>query len=84
MKEYVSISTLIKVYNAMILSHFDYCSLVWDECADHLLKPGSHISPMVGDSLSVVIHEENSQRILCMSNYRQWASPTSATYENQA
>ena len=28
MKEYVSISTLIKVYNAIILSHFDYCSLV--------------------------------------------------------
>ena len=25
MKEYVSISTLIKVYNAIILSHFDYC-----------------------------------------------------------
>ena len=27
MKEYVSISTLIKVYNAIIQSHFDYCSL---------------------------------------------------------
>ena len=37
MKEYVPISTLIKVYNAIILSHFDYCSLVWDECADYLL-----------------------------------------------
>ena len=37
-KEYVSTSTLIKVYNAIILSHFDYCSLVWDECADYLLK----------------------------------------------
>ena len=37
-KEYVSTSTLMKVYNAIILSHFDYCSLVWDECADYLLK----------------------------------------------
>ena len=35
MREYVPIPTLIKVYNA--ISHFDYCSLVWDECADYLL-----------------------------------------------
>ena len=28
--------------------------------AEQSLKPGSHISPMVGDSLSVVIQEENS------------------------
>jgi hypothetical protein len=34
-KEYVSKFTLIKVYNAIILSHFDYCSLVWDNCADY-------------------------------------------------
>ena len=37
-KEYVSTSTLIKVYNAIILSHFHYSSLVWDECADCLFK----------------------------------------------
>ena len=37
-KEYVSTSTLIKVYNVIILSHFDYCSLVWDECVDYLLQ----------------------------------------------
>jgi hypothetical protein len=37
-KEYVFTSTLIIVYNAIILSHFDYCSLVWDECEDYLLK----------------------------------------------
>ena len=42
------------------------------------------MSPMVGDLLSVVIRGENSQRILLMSNHRQWTSPTSATYENQA
>ena len=39
---------------------------------------------MVGDALSVVIQGENSQRILLISNHRQWTSPTSATYENQA
>ena len=37
MKECVSISTLIKFYNA-IIPRFDYCSLVWDECADYLLQ----------------------------------------------
>ncbi len=29
--------TLIKVYNAIILPHFDYCSLVWSNCSDYLL-----------------------------------------------
>ena len=48
------------------------------------LKPGSHMSPMVSDSLSVLIQVKNSQRISLMSNHRQWTSPMSATYENQA
>ena len=30
MKAFVPQSTLISVYNAIILPHFDYCSLVWD------------------------------------------------------
>ena len=30
MKAFVPQSTLISVYNSIILSHFDYCSLVWD------------------------------------------------------
>ena len=29
-----------------------------------VLKPGSHMSPMIGESLSVTIQGENSQRIL--------------------
>ena len=46
-------------------------------------KPGCHISSKVGDSLSVIIQGENSQRILLMNNHRQWNSPISTTYENQ-
>ena len=42
------------------------------------------MSPMIGESLSVTIQGENSQRILLMSNHKQWSSPMSATYENQA
>ena len=50
----------------------------------HKLKPSSHKSPMIGESLSVTIQGENSQRILLMSSHKQWSSPMSATYENQA
>ena len=50
------------------------------------LKLGSHMSPIVGDLLSVIIEGKNSQsqRISLMSNHRQWTSPMSATHENQA
>ena len=42
------------------------------------------MSPMIGESLSVTIQGENSQRILLMSSHKQWSSPMSATDENQA
>ena len=34
------------------------------------LKPGSHMSPMIGEALSVTIQGENSQRILLMSSHK--------------
>ena len=37
-KKFVPQSTLLKIYNAIVLSHFDYCSLVWDNCSDYLLN----------------------------------------------
>ena len=37
MRKVVPKTTLIKVYNAIILPHFDYCSLVWDNCSDYLI-----------------------------------------------
>ena len=39
-KEYVPTSTIIKVYNAIILSHFDYCNLV--KCCDCIVKVNKH------------------------------------------
>ncbi len=36
-KKFVPQSTLLKIYNAIVLSHFDYCSLVWDNCSDYQL-----------------------------------------------
>ena len=40
----------------------------WPCCISVYKKPGSHMSPMIGESLSVIIQGENSQRILLMSN----------------
>ena len=31
-KSFVSRNTLKMIYNALILPHFDYCSLVWSNC----------------------------------------------------
>ena len=39
---------------------------------------------MIGELLLVTIQGENSQRILLVSSHKQWSSPMSATYENQA
>ena len=72
--------------NAKVVPHYipelDFCYSPYSVVM--LLKPGSHMSPMIGESLSVTIQEENSQRILLMSSHKQWSSPMSATYENQA
>ena len=47
-----------------------------------MLKPGFHMSPMIGLSLSVIIQGENLQRILLKINHRQWTSLMSPAYEN--
>ena len=31
-RQFVPKSTILRIYNAIVLSHFDYCSLVWDNC----------------------------------------------------
>ena len=38
MKAYVPQETLRTVYSALIMPHFDYCSLVWDNCSKYLLE----------------------------------------------
>jgi hypothetical protein len=37
-KKFVPQSIVLKICNAIVLSHFDYCSLVWDNCSDYLLN----------------------------------------------
>ena len=38
MKVYAPQETLRTVYNALIMPHFDYCSLVWDNCSKYLFN----------------------------------------------
>ena len=35
-RQFVLKSTLLRICNAIVLSHFDYCSLVWDNCCEYL------------------------------------------------
>ena len=35
-RQFVPKSTLLRIYNAIVISHFDYCSLVWDNCCEYL------------------------------------------------
>ena len=70
MKEYVPISTLIKVYNAIILSHFDYCSLVWDECADYLLTKLQKLQNRAARVITGSSYETNSEDILSKLNWK--------------
>ncbi len=35
-KQYVSTKTLEKLYHALVQPHFDYCSMVWGNCAEYL------------------------------------------------
>jgi hypothetical protein len=36
MKAYAPQETLRTVYSALIMPHFDYCSIVWDNCSKYL------------------------------------------------
>ena len=51
---------------------------------DSMLLTGFHMSPMISESLPVIIEEEHLRRILLVSKHRQWSSPMSTTCENLA
>ena len=35
-RDYVPCDSLIKIYNAIVLPHFDYCSSLWNSCGKGL------------------------------------------------
>ena len=57
-KSFVSQDTLKMIYNALILPHFDYCSLVWSNCSEtlksNLQKPQNRAARVItGDNYDV-------------------------------
>ena len=63
-KQFVPKSTLVKIYNAIVLSHFDYCSLVWDNCCDYLKKQTSEITEQSGRIITGKTYEVSSEVFL--------------------
>ena len=64
MKAYVPQETLKRVYNALIMPHFDYCSLVWDNCSKYLLEKLQKLQNRVARVISGKSYETRSSEIL--------------------
>ena len=57
-------STLISVYNAIILPHFDYCSLVWDIGNAYLLEKLQKMQNRAARVITGKSHDVRSKDIL--------------------
>ncbi len=64
MKKIVPITTLKKVYNAIILPHFDYCSLVWDNCSDYLIDKLQKLQNRAARVITGATYETRSHDVL--------------------
>ena len=51
LKDVLSVSTKLKLYNAIVLPYLDYCSVVWHECLIQLKKKVERIHLMYGMQL---------------------------------
>ena len=51
-KQFVPELPLLKRYNAIVLSHVDYCSLVWDKCSDHLIEKLQKLQNRAGRNIT--------------------------------
>ena len=73
MKPYVSKFTLMHVYNALILPHFDYCSLVWDTCSNYLIENLQKLQNRAARVISGKSYEIRSCEILSELGWRPLA-----------
>ena len=64
MKPYVPKFALILVYNAIILPHFDYCSLVWDTCSNYLIEKLQKMQNRAARVITGTSYETMSSEIL--------------------
>ena len=62
-KAVCSKSTLVKIYNAIVLSHFDYCSLVWDNCCDYLKNRLQKLQNRAARIITGKTYEDSSEDV---------------------
>ena len=60
-KPFVSQSTLLNIYNSLLQSPFDYCSLVWGNC-------GKTLSNKLQKLQNRAAHERTSSNYVCYLN----------------
>jgi hypothetical protein len=63
-KQFVPKSTLVKIYNAIVLSHFDYCRLVWDNCCDYLKNRLQKLQNRAARIITGKTYEVSSEDVL--------------------
>ena len=63
-KKYVPQSTLKKIYNAIVLSHLDYCSLVWDNCSEYNLHKLQKLQNRAARVITGRTYETSSKDVL--------------------
>jgi hypothetical protein len=69
-KKFVPQSTLLKIYNSIVLSHFDYCSLVWDNCSDYLLNKLQKLQNRAARVITGRTYETRSKDVLKELNWQ--------------
>ena len=79
MKAYVPQEALKRVYNALIMPHFDYCSLVWDNCSKYLLDKLQKLQNRAARVISGKSYETRSSEIL---KYLGWHNNNLFPYKN--
>ena len=83
-KKIVPKTTLIKVYNAIILPHFDYYSLVWDNCSDYLIDKLQKFQNRAARVITNVITNCQLVQQICLISKQTYGIISVATTEISA
>ena len=81
MKVFVLRSTLITIYNLLILPHFDYCSFVWDNCSKYLLDKLQKMQNRAARVITGRPYDINSSTVL---RELDWQPLANRTEQNKA
>ena len=70
MKQFVPKSTLLRIYNAIVLSHFDYCSLVWGNCCEYLIDKLQKLQNRAARIITGSTYDVSSENVLKELNWQ--------------